>query len=434
MNDPMIICPSCKTEIKLTESLAAPLLESTRKQYEEKVAQKEAEISQREGKIRQQQTILDEAQKKIDQRVEKLVAEKIESERQIIKAQEAKKANLEFTDKITKTEQEKTAMEELLREKNAKLVEAQNNELSLRKERQKLQEEKEQFALEMQRALDNERTNIRTNAQKDADEKWRLKNSEHEKTISDLQGQLQNALRKAEQGSQQLQGEVQELELETLLRTKFPQDIIEPVPKGECGGDILHYVNNTIGKKTGTILWESKRTKNWSDSWLSKLKGDQRKAGADIGIIISQTLPKNIEVFDFIDGIWIVNPQYLIPVTIVLRQSLMEISSARQAREGQLTKMEMIYQYLTGPLFRHRVEAIIEKFDEMKEDLIKEQKIITKHWAKREEQIRCVLESTAGMYGDLQGIAGKSFQEIEGLDIKMLDNQEDNTIVRNTNE
>lgn len=223
-----------------------------------------------------------------------------------------------------------------------------------------------------------------------------------------------------EQGSQQLQGEVQELELESILRAKFPRDTIEPVPKGQHGGDALHRVLGSLGQVCGTILWESKRTKNWSDGWLAKLREDQRAAKAEIAIIVSQVLPKGVESFDHIDGVWVTHPKCAIPVAIALRHSLTELAAARQAGEGQQTKMEMVYQYLTGPRFRHRIQAIVEKFGDMQEDLDKERKFLIKQFAKREEQIREVIDATAGMYGDLQGIAGKTLEEIEGLDVKQL--------------
>ena len=192
------------------------------------------------------------------------------------------------------------------------------------------------------------------------------------------------------------------------------------MPKGEHGGDILHRVLGSTGQACGTILWESKRRKNWSDGWLAKLREDQRTAKAEIAVIVSQILPKHIEMFDLTDGVWITEPRYLVPVAVALRQSLIELNAARQATDGQQTKMEMVYQYLTGPRFRHRIEAIVEKFTDMHADLDKERKLMTRLWAKREEQIRGVVESTAGMYGDLQGIAGRTLQEIEGLDVKML--------------
>jgi hypothetical protein len=171
----------------------------------------------------------------------------------------------------------------------------------------------------------------------------------------------------------------------------------------------------------GSILWESKRTRNWSDSWLSKLRDDQRTAKADIALIVSNALPKGVETFDLIEGVWVTDTRCAIPVAIALRQSLIELSAARQANEGQQSKMEMVYQYLTGPRFRQRVEAIVEKFSDMQADLDKERKTMTRLWAKREAQIRGVIEVTVGMYGDLQGIAGRALQEIECLDVIALE-------------
>jgi hypothetical protein len=385
LNEPTITCPNCKTEIKLTESLAAPLIESTRQQYEQRLA----------------------------------------TERASIVAAEAKKARDAVSDEIAQAQQEKSATEELLQDRNTKLLAAQKTELELRKERQQLQDEKDQFELEKQRAIDAERATIREAAQKDADDQSRLKIAEKDKTITDLQVKLQAALRQAEQGSQQLQGEVQELELESLLRSAFPHDSIEPVPKGEHGGDVIHKVAGQNGQHCGTILWESKRTKAWSDGWLAKLREDQRVAKAEIALIVTETLPKDVETFNLIDGVWVTGYRCAIPVAIALRHSLIELACARQAGEGQQTKMELVYQYLTGPRFRHRIQAIVEKFGDMHEDLQRERKTMTKLWCKREEQIRCVVESTAGMYGDLQGIAGKTLQEIEGLNFKLISEVQD---------
>ena len=172
-----------------------------------------------------------------------------------------------------------------------------------------------------------------------------------------------------------------------------------------------------------TILWESKRTKTWSDGWLPKLRDDQRTAKAEMALIVSQTLPKGIESFDLVDGVWVTDTRCAIPVAIAIRHTLIETAGARKAGEGQQSKMELVYQYLTSQRFRHRIEAIVEKFTDMQQDLDKERKTMTRLWAKREEQIRGVIESTAGMYGDLQGIAGKTLQEIEGLDIKMIEDE-----------
>ncbi len=342
-----------------------------------------------------------------------------------MKQTEAKKARDAVSDELTKIRDQKSEAEELLKDRNTKLAEAQKNEMELRKERQQLQDEKGQFEIEKQRAIDAERASIREAAQKDADDQSRLKIAEKEKTISDLQGKLQDALRKAEQGSQQLQGEVFELELEALLRAKFPMDSIEPVAKGKEGGDVLQRVIGPLGQPCGAILWESKRTRNWSDGWLAKLRDDQRTAKAEAALLVSEVLPKGIQSFDSIDGVWVTETRCALPLAIVIRQSLVELTMARQAGEGQQTKMELVYQYLTGPRFKHRVEAIVEKFSDMHEDLEKERKQMTRLWAKREAQIRGVIESTAGMYGDLQGIAGRSLQEISGLSLPALGDSSD---------
>jgi len=289
----------------------------------------------------------------------------------------------------------------------------------IRKQRE-LDDAKREMELTIEAEVQKSLSAVREKARTEVEDGFKLKVADKEQTIAAMQRQIEELKRRAEQGSQQLQGEVLEIELETLLRAKFPHDDIEPVPKGEFGGDVLQKVRGPSGQPCGSILWESKRTKNWSDAWLAKLRGDQRSARADAALLVSQALPKGVETFDYLDGIWITDYRCAIPVAIAVRQSLLELAGARQAGEGQQTKMSMVYQYLTGPRFRQRVEAIVEKFTDMQEDLERERKTMTRLWAKREEQIRGVVEATAGMYGDLQGIAGKSLQEIDGLDMKLL--------------
>ena len=164
-----------------------------------------------------------------------------------------------------------------------------------------------------------------------------------------------------------------------------------------------------------------KRTRNWNDAWLAKLRDDQRAAKAEIALIVSSALPKGVESFDLIDNVWVTEPRFAIPLAIALRQSLIELAFSRHAQEGQQTKMELMYAYLTGPRFRHRIDAIVEKFTDMQADLDRERKTMTRLWAKREEQLKGVLISTAGLYGDLQGIAGRAMQEIESLDVLMIE-------------
>jgi hypothetical protein len=239
--------------------------------------------------------------------------------------------------------------------------------------------------------------------------------------ILSMQKQIEELRRKSEQGSQQLQGEVMEAELEQVLAERFDHDIITRVQKGEFGGDVLQQVLSPSGIVCGTILWESKRTKNWSESWLAKLRQDQRAAKAEIAVIVSHMLPKGVTNFDLIDGVYVVSPQCIVPVATLLRKALLELTIARQSSEGRETKAALIYEYLTGPRFRQRIQAIVEAFSSMQDDLHAERRAIQKQWAKRETQLDRLMNSTVGMYGDLQGIAGRSLEEIEGLDVLALD-------------
>ena len=420
MTEPTIICPNCKTEIKLTESLAAPLIDATRKQYEQRLAQKDSDIATREHAMREKEKLLADAKNKLDQQVADQVEDQLKKDRTRIAAEEAKKAKQAAATDLEQKAQELAELQEVLKQRNEKLAEAQNAQAELIKKQRELDDAKRELELTVQKRIQEGLAVTRQEAKKEAEDEQKLKVMEKEQTIAAMQKQIEDLKRRAEQGSQQLQGEVQELELENLLRGKFPFDAIEPVPKGEYGGDVLHRVVSAGGQASGTILWESKRTKNWSDGWLVKLREDQRAAKAEIAVIVSQVLPKGVETFEMIDGIWITHPRAALPVAAILRQSLLEIAMARQASDGQQTKTEMIYQYLTGPRFRHRVEAIVEAFSTMQEDLDKERKAIMKQWAKREEQIERVMGATVGMYGDLQGIAGKSLQEIEGLELPAL--------------
>ena len=420
MTEPTIICPNCKSEIKLTESLAAPLIEATRMQFEQQLAQKDSDIATREQVMRDKEKQLADAKTKLDEQVADQVEEQLKKDRGRIATEEAKKAKQAAATDLEQKAQELAELQEVLEQRNEKLAEAQNAQAELIKKQRELDDAKRELELTVQKRIQEGLAVTRQEAKKEAEDEQKLKVMEKEQTIAAMQKQIEDLKRRAEQGSQQLQGEVQELELENLLRSKFPFDAIEPVPKGDYGGDVLHRVVSAGGQASGTILWECKRTKNWSDSWLVKLREDQRTAKAEIAVIVSQVLPKGVETFEMIDGIWITHPRAALPVAAILRQSLLEIALARHASEGQQTKTEMIYRYLTGPRFRHRVEAIVEAFSTMQEDLDKERKAIMKQWAKREEQIERVMGATVGMYGDLHGIAGKSLQEIEGLELRAL--------------
>jgi hypothetical protein len=418
MAEPTVVCPQCKIEIKLTESLAAPLLESVRLDYEQRLTQKDTDIAKREKLLNERAETLEKAKQSLDQQVE----QKLQLERSRITAEEQRKAKLAIGNDLDQKAREINTLQEVLKQNDAKLAEAQKAQADVIRKQRELDDAKRELDLTIEKRVQTDLSTERDKAKKEAEEELKLKVMEKDQTITAMQRQIEDLKRRAEQGSQQLQGEVQELELEALLSAKFPRDTIQPVAKGEFGGDVLHRVFGPTNQLCGTILWESKRTKNWSDGWLPKLREDQRAAKAEIAVIISHVLPKEIETFGFLDGVWIADPKVALPVAMSLRQTLIEVASVRQASEGQQTKMEMVYGYLTGPRFRQRVQAIVEAFSSMRDDLDREKKAITRQWAKREEQIDRVMNATVGMYGDLQGIAGKTLQEIEGLEFQgMLD-------------
>jgi hypothetical protein len=409
MSEPTITCPNCKTEIKLTESLAAPLIESTRRDYEQRLAAKNNEMATREAALREREESVDDQ-----------VADKVRQERVRIAADEAKKAKQALGADMEQKTRENAELQEVIRQRDLKLGEAQQAQADYARKTRELDDAKRELDLTVEKRIQEGLSPIREQLRREAEDQYRLTVKERDQTISSMRSQIEELKRRAEQGSQQLQGEVLELELEAALRARFPRDSIEPVPKGEHGGDVLHRVHGPLGQLCGTILWESKRTKNWSDGWLVKLREDQRAAKAEVAIVISQALPKDVETFELVDGVWVAHPRVTLPIAVALRQSLIDLASARQAGEGQQTKMEMVYQYLTGSRFRQRIQVIVEGFSSMQEDLNSEKKVITRQWAKREEQIERVMQATVGMYGDLQGIAGKTLQEIEGLEFPML--------------
>jgi hypothetical protein len=421
MSEQIMKCPSCGADIKLTDSLAASLSAPIRKHYEKLMLEKDKDVSDRERAIREKEKSLADEKAAIEEKIAGKVNEQLKLDRIKIAAEESKKAKLAMATDVEQKTKELAELQEVLKQRDTKLAEAQKAQADLLKKQRELDDAKRELELTVEKRVQSGLVAVRDQAKKEAEEDLQLKVKEKEQTISSMQKQIEELRRRAEQGSQQLQGEVQELEIEELLRTKFPFDTIEPVPKGEHGGDALQRVVNSLGQICGTIIWESKRTKNWSDGWLPKLREDQRAAKAEIAIIVTQALPKDVDIFDHVDGVWVIHPKVILPIAMMLRHSLIEIATARQSSEGQQTKMELVYHYLTGPNFRQRVQAIVEAFSSMQDDLMAEKKVITRQWSKRETQIDRVMQSTVGMYGDLQGIAGKSLPEIEALETVALE-------------
>jgi len=425
--EPALICPKCGESIKLTESLAAPLVAATRAQYEQQLAdqaktfatEKKALTTQQEANERRAAELEAAARKQqqeVAQAVQDGIAKQLVGERRKIAEQESVRARQQVEDEL-KTERDAANLQtERIQTLTQKLTLAQQAESGLLKKQQALEDKERELDLTLQKGIATARTEERAKALAEVQGDLDLKVQDRDNKIAQLLTQIDSLKRKAEQSSQQAQGESLEVALEHQLRTQFPFDLIEPVAKGEFGGDVLQHVRDPTGQVCGKILWESKRTKAWSDSWLTKLKTDQRAAQADLAVIVSQTIPKDVIHFDHMEGIWVSSLGCILPVANALRVSVIELAGVRRSSEGQESKAQQIYAYLTGPRFKHRVECIAEKFTEMRSDLDKERKWMNKQWAKRDSELLAVLEATSGMYGDLQGIAGQSLKEIDALE------------------
>lgn len=333
----------------------------------------------------------------------------LDAERQKIRADATKAATDTLSTQLQALQAELTA-------KDQRLSEAQKQELELRKQKAEFEEQKKALDLEVARRSDDARTEMA----KQKDEEYRLKEAENAKKLADMTRQIDELKRKAEQGSQQSQGEILEVDLEAALERAFPMDEIQPVPKGTLGADVIHLVKDERALLCGSIVWESKRTKAWSDGWLQKLKDDKLAAKAQIAVIVSTTLPKDIASFDCRDGVWVVAPALALPLASALRVTLMESASAKRSVEGRHDKMAAVYDYLSGPEFKARVTAIVETFSAMKSDLDAEKKAMLKIWAKREKQIDRIVTNTVGLHGELQGIIGQSLPTIEALEIESI--------------
>jgi hypothetical protein len=256
-------------------------------------------------------------------------------------------------------------------------------------------------------------------------EEHRLKDLEKDKVINDLRSSLEDMKRKAEQGSMETQGEVLEQDFETQLKSFFPNDDIQPVPKGIRGADLIHTVRTPFGADCGVLVWETKNTKAWSSQWIPKLKDDMLEIRATVAILASVVLPSGIERFGQVDGVWVADPGSAIPLAAALREQLIAVDRERNASVGKNEKMEMLYQYLAGTEFKQKIEGIVEAFTSMQDQLNQERRAMEKHWKQREKQIERVVKNTVGLYGDMQGIIGGQIPaipslELEGDEVKRL--------------
>ncbi len=350
----------------------------------------------------------------------KQLAERLAVEKQLIVESEERRVAQRFTDELAERDRDGREQAERIERLQAKLTASQSAEVELKRREQAFEDRERELPLHIEREVSGRLDQVRATAANEAEQRLGLQLSDKDRTIRDLATKLEEASRKAQQGSQQAQGETLELVLEEQLRRHFPFDELFPVPKGEFGGDTIHVVRDSSGRECGRILWEFKRTKVWQAGWLPKLRGDQRSARADLAVLVTQAMPPDVQHFNEVDGVWVSSLGCTLPVATALRASLLQLAGQRRNAEGQQTKSELVYAYLIGPQFRGRIEAIAERWSEMQKDLADEKKATLKRWAKRESQLNTLLESTAGIYGDLQGIAGRDLAEIQALGDTLL--------------
>lgn len=407
MSEQTITCPNCSHLIPVTETLSEQIKKDLEVAYADKLKEKDQQLSLEKTKLQEQKSALEKKEQDFDAAVN----QRLELERSKI-LQEVEK---------DLAERSRVEMEDLRSqnaEQTSKIQELQSAELNLRKERNALEQEKQSLELDVQRRLDEERGKILQAAKQQALSETELKLKEKDKTIDMMRKQIDEAKRKGEQGSMQVQGEVQEDELKAALAQAFPVDSIEDVPQGVRGADLVQVVHSQYGNQLGVLLWESKNTKNWSSDWIQKLKTDQGLVKADLCILISQVLPNDVETFTCVDGVWVCHYKYALALAHVLRSQILEIGKLRGAMVGKDEKMEMLYEYLSGPQFRNRVENIVMAFGSLQDELTKEKRSMQRMWARREKEIEKVMTNTTGMYGDLQGIIGdKALPSVEALEL-----------------
>ena len=424
-------CPKCGTEIEITEALRAEL--------ETEVAQKlESErqaLKQQAKKLEVRQQTIDEQvaeqlkteRKKIATQEKALEAERQEIENQVAQLLKTERGKLtkQIKSKLAEEQAEETeTLEEELAEQKKKVKEANARELELRKQQQKLEDEKAAFELTVQRKLDKERKTIAEQASKRAVEQQQLKMQEKDDQLESLTSQIAELKRRAEVGSQQAAGEALEISLQNLLQQTFSFDRFEEIKKGQRGADILQRVRNSAGKLCGTILWESKNTKDFKKTWIPKLQKDQQDAKADIAVIVSIALPKEIENFGQQNDVWISDFKSSVGLATALREVLIKVARQKLVTTSKAGMKELIYEYVTGQEFAMHIKTIVSAFAQMQDDLEKEKRAVALIWKKREKQIGAVLINVAGMRGSIEGLAQKALPEADVLSLKAVTDED----------
>jgi hypothetical protein len=355
--DTSIACPSCGKKIPLTRALRGDIERELREEYERRLTDERA-VVEKDAAARAEQA---------------LAAQMTELREQISEQQQALEA-------------------------------ARREELAMRRREREIEREKADLEVTIARTLAAERSKLVDDAREHVAEQHRLKDAEKERQLAEMRKQIEELKRKADQGSQQLQGEAGEGELESTLRTAFPLDEINATTQGVRGADLHQMVVDARGARRGSILWECKNARNWSDGWIAKLKADQRALHADVAILVTAALPKDCRRFTVVDGVLVTDFACAAALAAVVRSHLLEISHARNAAIQQHGTLELLHRYLSGVEFRQRVEAIVDAFTAMRTDLEQERRAAERTWARRAKQIDAVTLNVSGFYGDLQGL------------------------------
>jgi len=414
-----IRCPSCRHEFELSAVMRAELETEVRagvaRQFDAELTEARRQLAAaatREADLLKQQRQVAERQQQLELEVERRVHE----ETAHIREREASAARERFA---READERVRANQQELAETQAKLAAAASREAELLKKQRELADKERELALHTERRVAEEVAKAREEDARRAREReeiaqqqQRLRSEEYEQTIAGMRKHIAELQRKAEQGSQQLQGEAQEVVLRDLLAGAFPLDAIEDVPKGVSGADLVQRVRGVDGREGGAIVWESKRTKTWSDGWLPKLRDDQREAGAACAVIVTQVLPADVRSFGQKEGVWVCAPVFAVPLAAALRAGLVEVALAKRAAEGSGQKMQLLYDYLTGTEFRNRIEGLVEAFVDMQDELAAEKRATLTRWKRREKMIDRALENITAFCGDLQGIAGRQLGDL----------------------
>lgn len=419
-----IKCPKCGFGFPMEEAVSEEYKKELREKMLAYQKQKDEEIRKQKEEFEKKERNLQEVLSKNEQELTRKLAEEKTRIRENLEADIRKSIAGDFENQIR-------LLKDANRSNDEKLKEARKRELEYLKKEQELLVKEEELQITLQKQLLQERASLTEQIRTEELRKVELKETEFQLKLKELEKQLEDQKRlaeemrrKAEQGSMQLQGEAQEMLLEQILQDNFPYDQVVEVGKGVEGADCILVVRNAAGHEYGKIIFESKRTKAWHNSWMDKLKNDMRSQQADLAILVTQVFPKNMDCFGEKDGIWICSFKEVTGLTSALRNAIIRIAETKKSEENKGDKMHMLYNYLTGNEFRQQVEAIVEGFVSMKNSITKERIQMEKMWKEREKQLEKVLINTSGMYGSIKGIAGSSVSSIPLLEGTTDDEQD----------